>query len=349
MNDLEARLRAVDPLRSMPKVSVPAPAAAQTGRDLARQAIASMPAGQPDRSTAVRLGGSRRWLRLAVPVVLLLAVSALTLTRTGSTPARAQPATPTLLTFDHGPHELAADVLRRAAAALRALPLPTGPLVHSRTQSWSLSTNVSGSQATTQLLTTTRELWLAPDGSGRAVDTERATPISAGQALIGPVLRTGTSRLTPSTFANTNAGLPDTADQLRAVLADRTSQMGLSPAINFGDEILTDLSYGTATRLQQAAMLEVLADTPSLFSAGSVTDRAGRAGLAVGLVTSGPTSPTTGTVYLIVDPTSGRPLATETVYSPDPPRGLHLRPGPLVAGYNLFLLTEQLPLQALPR
>lgn len=297
----------------------------------------------PDHAAGRRLL-QRTWWRVVAPLAVLAVLGGLSLSKQLGGEALAQPATPQLLHFQHGSHEAASQVLATAAAnAARTQVVGEGPVHHSVTQSWSLSTNVSKKMATTMLLTTTRELWMRPDGTGRLVESEQTTPTVAGEALEGKIVRRSGSLINPGNFANSNLGLPDDPQALAAEVGRRTSGMDLARETNIGTYILSNLTEGTATQSQQASMLAVLADVPGTFAAGAVLDRAGRAGIAVGLVTSGPSSPTTGTVYLILDAKTGLPLATETVYSPDPPRGLHLRPGPLVAEYHLYLAAGQVP------
>lgn len=336
MNDLHDVLKRADPLSLYSLKALSAAEVSTVGQALCENSTALGAAHQAPQTPRARY--VRWWPRVVAPLALVGVLGGVSLTRHGGTYALAQQATPQVISFQHGSHDAAAVFLRDAATRAASASTGAGAVLHSVTQSWTLSTDVHRKTSTSSLLTSTRELWITPEGTGRLVDTTKDTPVTSGQALRNSkAVRRSSSTFSPTTFANSNSGLPADAAALAPVVRERSRSMGLSPNENVGGHLLDNIEEGTATAPQQAAMLAVLAEVPQVFDAGPVTDRAGRAGHAVGLVTSGPTSPTTGTVYLIVDPRTGLPLASETMWTPDPPRGLHLRPGPMVAEYHLYL------------
>jgi hypothetical protein len=329
---------AVDRLRAANPVPRPYDDVDARGhRDLARITDGSGNV-RPAANRGHRLATWRRVTSATVAIaVATFAVLVVGLTERGGRPALATPATPDVIAFAHGAHGPAADALRAAAAQLRAKEAgSSGDVLHSVTQLWSLSTDVSDKRARTSLIARERELWLTPSGSGRYDDAKVVVSVLVGEALASETEVPESHQFGPGGYADDNRGLPTSAPALRAALAPRIARMGLPQDQAIAVYLMSNLDQATGAPFQLAAFYDVLAQVGDVFDAGMVKDRAGRPGHAVGVVSSDATSPTTGTEYLILDEQTGAPLERDTVYSPDPPRGLHLRPGPLTASYHLF-------------
>jgi hypothetical protein len=280
----------------------------------------------------------RRRPRLLVPAGLVSAAAALltVLSFTGGADlAHAQPATPQLINFTQGTHQQAARQL--LAAADKIVTAGQGPVLHSKTQSWALNVDVKDSRAVTALLATTRELWLRKDGTGRVKTSPEVVDVLVGHALAGEGDTSKSRNFTPATYADSNSGLSPNLPELASQLASRSSKMGLPAAQALSVYVMTNMNEATATPELIRGFYRALANSEVVFDAGNVTDRAGRPGHAVGVVSSGESSPTVATEYLIFDEATGLPLERDTVWSPNPPRALHLPPGPLSAGYDLFI------------
>jgi hypothetical protein len=289
------------------------------------------------RSTTQSASQRRRY-RLLVPAGLMSAAGALFTVLSfagGADLAHAQPATPQLINFTRGTHQQAARQL--LAAAERIVTAGQGPVLHSKTQSWALNVDVKDARAITALLATTRELWLRKDGTGRVETSPEVVDVLVGNALAGES-NTGTSRnFTPASYADSNSGLSPSLPELAAQLDSRSSKMGLPAPQAQNVYVMTNMNEATATPELIRGFYRALAGSDAVFDAGNVTDRAGRPGHAVGVVSSGESSPTVATEYLIFDEATGLPLERDTVWSPNPPKALHLPSGPLSAGYNLFI------------
>jgi hypothetical protein len=222
----------------------------------------------------------------------------------------------------------AAEVLEQLARLAERAPAPgAGRFDYVRLQSYYLDTATSGKGGASTLRMVREERWLAPDGSGRAVDTdgtakvlhaddadtmsavtyrgearrdERYGPGKLGAAADLPSMSTDPRRLAGQLAADRTAfGWSDTAptapDWYRRVVTVTgiAKQQAVPPAL-------------------WAAMLRVLATTPGLTSLGAVTDRAGRPAVAVGFdTTEGGGRPSR--VVLLFGPGSGAYLGEERI------------------------------------
>ncbi|SBW28058.1 CU044_5270 family protein [Protofrankia symbiont of Coriaria ruscifolia] len=272
------------------------------------------------RSRLSRYSWARRatWLASAGMAVVLVVFFLTQFGLSSSTPPpTAQAATPRLLAYSPV-SENARDVLIEIASQIRtnASSLNRAEYRYVKTESWSLSTRIDGRQVRSAVLPEIREVWRAPDGSGRVriipgtpefpsdearrawQDEERPTVKASDETFHAGELVT----MYPST-------LPTDADAMAALFAAG------HPASNGPAETLvaaTDLYLEqTPAAPARAAVLEVLANTSGLQLQGRTVDRIGRSGLAFSVDSSMSGLPTR--YILIIDPTDGRLLDQEQV------------------------------------
>ncbi len=186
-------------------------------------------------------------------------------------------------------------VLLNLATAAARQPVP--PSDHPRyayikTRGWYLNSRIDGHLETSTVIPTTTTSWLAPDGSGRvitAADKPGSTPsvITDIHPRAGhhPLLQLTTNK---ATLAHEMArGHPRSDGPVEQFVA------------------LTDLaSREPIPGDVQALILRQVAKIPGLANSGTVTDRAGRSGVAVSLESSYTGLPTRYT--WIFDPKHGR-------------------------------------------
>lgn len=290
-----------DPLRDIP---IPDHLDARAETDLA-----TILAARPTASPAV---GWARWARLAAAAAAAAAlILAFGFTHLRAPSAAAAKVALPVLTATPFISGTAPDRLAHLADLATALPAP-GPTV--RYRGWSLTARIDGKTVDTAIVTTDTELTRHADGTAyrRAVvaDVTYPTPESAAAWASDPAARVGQVVSDNPTAALVYAGLaPTDPSALRAYLA-----VG-HPIDSYGSGELfvaiTDLAQeqpfdGPTT----AALLRVVAAAPGVTALGTVTDRAGRPGEAYavdGTFTGLPTR-----WALVVDPTTGRLLASES-------------------------------------
>lgn len=220
-------------------------------------------------------------------------------------------------------------VLDQIAQATATLPddTGTGRYAHLTSRGWHLWTSVAGQRVTSQVVPQLSESWFSADGAGRTLTTveqpgkrphredERYEP---GQLAGTPDLRARPSddRLLAEQLERGHPVHNGPAERLVAI-KDTYRQVPVRPAV-------------------RAALLRYLADTPTLTATGTVTDRAGRDGLAVSLESDYSGLPTRYT--LIIDPDTGRLLASEDTLTTTP--GALNVAIPSVIGYTTFLTAQ---------
>ena len=294
-------------------------------------------------------------LGVAAGAAALVATVAVVAMQGDRSPASAQPALPRPLAFAHGGHAAAVSLLERASALQAAEPLgPAGSSRYAKTQGYALNVNVGGTRnsATTFVVTTVRQVWVAPGCRSLEKSYSQSTNATTGADVGGPGPES-----TEDQWGDTNCGFPTSPSAVVAKLvgADVTGMDRQDRDYALADGVMAQLGLGTATPRQVAALYRALESLPGAFFAGTVTDDAGRLGQAVGvpsgLVDMPPTPVPKNTFvpagcahakggaawdYFVLSPKTGQPLEVEEVSS-TPPCALRLPPGPLVGQYNLVL------------
>lgn len=209
-------------------------------------------------------------------------------------------------------------VLNRLAALAARQPVDRHPgrYAYRLISGWYLHTRVSDTSVTSAVGPTILETWIAADGSGQITEglgaplaasdatgpdgissaaalpgDKHTTRYGAGQLAIPKLHRLSTNpdqlrrQLTP------NSEIPDNVELLLAV-SDLARQQPLTPAL-------------------AAAANWALAATPGLRNDGAVTDRAGRAAIAIGIDSA--YSGLRTTYQLLLDPNTGTVLGDEEV------------------------------------
>lgn len=285
------------------------------------------PTAPPPRVAAPSLARAR-W-KLAVPVAAALAVLLVVVWPSfgpGDTGV-AQAATPTPLTYQalpggSDPREL----LEQIAARTARLPDDTGsgPYAHLLSRGWNLFTSVDGRRVTSKVVPQLTESWISADGAGRSVTTIEEP---------GKRPRRAEQRNDPGGLAGTRDLTSLSSDD--RVLAEQLAQG--HPDQNGPAERLVAIkdTYGQVPVPPpvRAGLLRYLAQTPTLTATGTVTDRAGRPGVAFSLDSDYSGLPTRYTV--IIDPDTGKLLATEDTLTSSAGR-LNV-PIPSVIGYTTYL------------
>jgi hypothetical protein len=302
-------------------------------------------------------GYPRRLAVIGTAVTASVVASAIALLALGAGTAVGTPALPIPLKFGNGTHQQAVETLTSAAAAQTQSPAGNGAVRYAKTQNYALQTDVSRHHATTVVETTVRQVWISPGGS--SVEKSWLQDTTRSGATVGS---SGTQS-TDSHWQDTNASLPTSPTAVMSALLGSSASAD-DRDVTIAQGVMSHLSEGTASAAQNASMYEVLANLSGVFDAGTVTDSAGRTGLAVGIQTgtfdagrtclsvSGPSSQVEqtllqqhalgrGITYLIVDPTSGAPLEVEEVDTPSAPCGLRLPPQPTIEQYNVILHAGQ--------
>lgn len=290
---------------------------------LNNQAPVTEPA--PRRS---RVPVRRPWF-LALPVAAALALLMVLIWPSGG-PGGTGPAlaaTPTPLSYQ--PLPVGSDpraLLDQIAQLTLSLPddTGTGRYAHLTSRGWNLWTSVDGKRVTSQVVPVRTESWISADGAGRTITTieapgRRAEPkderFGPGELAGSQALRSLSSDdlLLAQQLALGHPAQNGPAERLVAI-KDTYNQVPVPPAV-------------------RAAIVRYLAATPTLTATGTVTDRAGRTGLAFSVDSDYSGLPTRYT--LIVDPSNGQLLASEDTLTTSA-GALHV-PVPSVISYTTHL------------
>ena len=245
-------------------------------------------------SPGLRPRGWRLGAVAATGVAALLAAAFILVPHGGQGSAYA--VTPPLLQYQTANTALSSqEVLRQLAVlAERQLPAPAGRYDFVKTRGWYYGVTVDqGGAVTGQLDPTSRQQWIALDGSGR-IDETRGGSNSlndfAAEGLAGP------------------QEWPTDPAALRAELGKSHPDYGTSEWFTAVGDVW---GMQVVSPRLQAGLLRMLADERELSNAGTVTDRIGRSGVAVSTESSHTGLKTRYT--LIFDPKTGMLLDFEQV------------------------------------
>lgn len=318
---------------------------AQAAADL----ITSVPL--PHATDQRRISGtsSRRHLLsagVAVAAAAAVAIAGLAVLRGRAEPASpGQEATPALLAFQTGgPMTSAREALLKAAASAGRQPdnIGTGKYLYVETQGWYLNTRVSGKVVRSAVIPVRRRQWIAADGSGR-IDSAPLPPYFPSARDREAWLADGQPSPQASTdnFGPGGLGLMWPPDSLSADQATLTKQLEQGHPVDLGpaetlvavSDLYNEQPVPPAIR---AALLRIVANLPGLSYDGMTTDRAGRKGIGVSLV-SALGLPTR--YIMIFDPVTGQLLDSEQVLTTS--AGQLNVPIPAVISYTVYLRSDR--------
>jgi hypothetical protein len=270
-----------------------------------------------------------------------------------------------LLPLGRGPDPAAAAALNRAADVAAAQPAGSATgYRHTKSEGAFLS-GVGGwpdhPNGVWALVPVTREIWVGPDGSGRLVET-RGEPIWFGPAdraawvAIGspdlrgepaadtrfgptpPGVEPGTPQAWPGSLYYENLdALPTEVGALRREIDARAAAGGGATDYERFTIVGDLLRETVGTPQLRAALYRVAAELSGVELVGTMTDRAGRTGIAVSM-TNDQSSRGLERRVLIFDPDTSMLLAEEDVLLHEVD-WLDAEP-PLVIGYNTYLVSD---------
>jgi hypothetical protein len=221
-----------------------------------------------------------------------------------------------------------------------AIPQPAGADVgYVLTNEWYMSVAVAGGTNTVAIIPEVDKTWTTPGGMARQLQLR-------GKPLPGPVgsLRTlraaesrqpvsdSTSRTTEE-FGPLARGLATNPARLRAQLLGASEYRDDPRRVPAGYQlfgVIADLHHQLVAPRLEAAIWRVLAGQQDVRYLGTVTDRAGRRGVAVATTDSGER------LVLIISPSTGRLLGEEHIFLTNP-GALNVRTFPMVASYVAYL------------
>lgn len=249
-----------------------------------------------------------------------------------SSPARARQLPPAGALLRH---------LARVAARQPAVPQPPGADVgYVLTNEWYMSVAVAGGTNTVAIIPEVDKTWTTPGGTGRQLQL-------TGKPLAGPVgslltLRAAEHRqpVSDSTFRAAEQfgppvrSLATNPARLRAQLLRASEYRGDPQQVPAGYQlfkVIADLHHQVVRPGLEAAIWRVLAGQQAVRYLGTVTDRAGRPGVAVAT-----TAFDSDRLVLIISPSTGRLLGEEHLFLTNP-GALNVRTFPMVASYVSYL------------
>lgn len=230
-------------------------------------------------------------------------------------------------------------LLKLARVAEHRAPLPQPPGAHIslvETNSWFMGTAVSGGKSSSVITPEVDQTWFAPNGKSRVLTRE-------GRPVVAAVGSKATLRALEH-------GRRASSERYGAQAFDPfVGRLSLEPAVlkrellraDPGGQSIAKRLFDTISMLQHqivsprldATMWRVLATESDVRYLGKVTDRAGRAGVAVAF-TKAPGE----REVLIISPTTGQLLGWEDIFlSSAVAPALHLSAYPAVTGYTIFL------------
>ncbi|MCK9901518.1 hypothetical protein CC117_22515 [Parafrankia colletiae] len=282
-----------------------------------------------------------RWL---VAVGITATLVAIMVTQVGlprrAAPSVAQAATPPPLAYQAVAGS-AREVLLTLAGRIRATEAPARSSAryrYVRTRSWDLSTRIEGIQVRSVVLPEIREVWRAPDGSGRLrtvpgepwfpTEDRRLVWEEEGRPLADPADETfpagGLGSMYPADLPAATSALAD------LLTAGHPMENGPAETLVAVTDLYLEQVPPASVR---AALLDILAATADLYLQGSTVDRAGRPALAVAVDSAMSGLPTR--YALLLDPADGRLLGQEQTLTTT--AGALGVPIPSVISYTAFL------------
>ena len=195
-----------------------------------------------------------------------------------------------------GETNAAASVLRRAAeTAAHQSAAPAGAVVYTRSIALQQNTIVDENGHSSQSLDRVeREIWIAPDGSGRIRETVGATRSDD---------RFGPGGLSREDFSDWPTSTDAVADKLRHEAEATAVPVPLEMFVRAGD-YLRETGAPPAVR---ASLYRVLAEIPGIQLLGTVRDQQGRPGTGVAITADGERH------ELILDPNTSLLLGEQSV------------------------------------
>lgn len=312
------------------------------------------PSGAELAATAVSRAPTHRgrWVRLGIAPVAVIAVAGLLLASPWSQPpARAE--APALLDFTLAraadivvaPGETARNDLILLADAARTVPAPgdtgvAGTVQYVQTDTWSTGLEYAGDASTSGVTPVVVQTWTSRDGAQTVVRQPGDELGSNGRGLmaVAPAAAPSTDQTLPPGSAD-----PDAVTSLGTVPAVVREALislgGCEPgtpdtvrAACLSQEIVGLFSQHLVPPASAAAVWTAIADEPGFRSLGRVTDRAGRAGIGISVISSD--VPEYRTV-LIISSADGQLVGTEEILiQSDPDAGLQ---APLVTAFSAIL------------
>ncbi len=255
----------------------------------------------------------------------------------------ANAATPPLLVATTSRSVPAAHVLQTIAARTRELPVQPKPAGyrHFVVQSWALTTRIHNRQVTSAVIPQLRELWIAPDGSSRQI-SRNLPPTFQTDVQKRAWERSGKPGATADSETTTSAHYSlmwSQAAPANPMALQKWLTIG-HPAANGPAEAVvaaTDLvKEQVLDPSQRAALLQVLSRLPGLTYRGKVTDRAGRLGALISLMSDHSGLPTR--YEFVIDAADGRILSSDEVLTATPGKlGVTI---PAVINYETYLQSD---------
>ncbi|GGM57246.1 hypothetical protein GCM10012275_30430 [Longimycelium tulufanense] len=284
------------------------------------------PALHPPRTRRWR----RPWIAAAAAMVTVLGVASVLAWSQRTTDVQVPP----LLEYQPAAASDPQNLLRELAdVAERQAVVGSGSVHYAKTRTWSFTTDATtrGDTIGTDIREGTVELWERPDGSGYRTTKGGQLPFDTADTV---------APQTDPPAHSTGPVPPDLRDlpvrDAGSAVVDRLDAR--KPVGELLDDVADAWVKRSGDPTTAAAVLRFLADRHGLQVAGTTTDRAGRAAVAVSAeVTLGRGWFPHQRRYLLIDPTTGFPLALEHVALAADAQALGIRVAtPVTVHYTLF-------------
>lgn len=328
--------------------------------ETADQFVARMRATQLDTGTELptpHFDRRRRWRGLQIAAVAAVAVGvAIAAIFTPWSHPSALADTPPILSYQFAPatniafapgKDARPDLLALSAAAASSKSISeNGPVQYVQTDNWFVSREDSEKVSTSELVPTVVQSWLAPDGSQTIVETTGRRLRVDGRGLT-PAPRSSSARADQefppgSADAKRIANLGTTSTAVRRELIQTAGcerdASSTSRAQCLYQEITGLFNQYVIPPKVASLFWQLLADEPGFRSLGSVTDRAGRPGIGISVISSD--APEFRSV-LVISPSTGQLLGTEVILiKTNTELGLK---APAINSFSAILAAEYMP------